>query len=359
MRHSPRRLALIALLVVFAGCRSKGSFVADDGTVLSSSTELGGGFVTSLYTSLAERVVECTAQPAAAVSGQLDTESFRARVENSMLKKRVALNEAEANTCLSALEAASCAEINALFAEAKGACDKALVGQVAVGGECFEANECARGSFCSLVSDCTGECVAYTRLGGGCGAGTICEPGTQCLDGLCRERGGLGATCGGQSGQSCNSDHFCSGDSATAAGSCAPPQTEGSCESNFDCQLGFQCAAADDSLTTGACTATKGEGAACNVGRGECAPFTGCTRGDDGAGRCTLYRGVGEQCGVFDGEFLLCLNSWCGLDAGATEPVGTCRERLPDGEPCTDGGQCVSGICDFFSAACVSACPLQ
>jgi hypothetical protein len=282
---------------------------------------------------------------------------IKAQIENSIAKKRLVHDQDAGKKCLAALKDVACDDLLSLFSEGKGDCDLSFVGLVDVEGDCYQGNECKPGHFCELVGDCIGACRKYVKVGGACGAGTACEPDSQCIGGLCRERAAEGEVCGGDIRIGCKSGLLCLPNSPTT-GTCTKGLKEGECTTSAVCAIGYQCAAANDTATSGACTPVKREGESCTDGLNQCVFSTSCLQGV-----CTLWGGEGTACGVVGKEHdVRCFQSWCGAEneADANAGIGACRALIEDGGQCGDDSQCVNGYCDFFAGGiCVSACAPQ
>src|SRR5262249_27771480 len=101
------------------------------------------------------------------------------------------------------------------------------------------------------------------------------------------------------------------------------------------------------------CQASKGEGAACTAGNGECSFLLTC-----GGGKCAPWSRLGESCGVIAGEFTPCQSGFCKQqtsDNGA-DVVGTCTAAVATGgacdpnaaifaeNPCEPGSRCAGPV---------------
>jgi hypothetical protein len=74
-------------------------------------------------------------------------------VDAAVADGRILFNEADSETCLAALEQATCDELfhqNGASREAPMACETALEGQVAPGGACTISDECADEKVCEV-----------------------------------------------------------------------------------------------------------------------------------------------------------------------------------------------------------------
>lgn len=136
-----------------------------------------------------------------------------------------------------------------------------------------------------------------------------------------------------------------------------------------DCAQGLIC---DGEVCVDPCD-RAGEGEAC-LGR-SCANGLTCVVMDDGTGQtsaCVRPAKLGESCAdvfcddelICDGATVKCVappkvgeecngscaeGAWC--DVGDTTPW-LCKAAKPEGQPCVNGEECVSGSCDFETMTC-------
>ena len=163
---------------------------------------------------------------------------------------------------------------------------------------------------------------AGASIGEPCGEGTTCPTGLACI--------GDGRFAGGYCSAMCP-DGTCPGDAA-CDDSYGPPLCLASCLVPSDCRDGYQC-------WRGSCRPLCADGIDCGGGTARC----------EADGRC-----VGPECEMDSdcAPSLGCVGGRCVpiVDGGGLDP----------GQPCTDDGDCASGICldaslgGFCSALCTS-----
>jgi hypothetical protein len=344
----------------------------------SSTPNTAAEFAFKQYERYAQRVAECTSRDEATLLSNLSLDDVKRRVDNAQKKKRLAYDRDAAKECFKEIESLDCSALSKPFDFRTGTCIKALVGQLEVGSECYEFsdfNECAGSAFCNAVGSCTGVCSALVGVGGGCGSGISCVPGTQCLNGICRERGKEGTTCLGNSQLACASDLACLYGDTSATGTCSQPLQTGMCRFDLqsgtdflDCARGYQCQI--DASSNGACARSLGAGESCSPGHNQCAATLSC-REREGGFFCTAPSQLGETCGFFgsaEGQVMFeiqeCLDSYCDFtgqmfEANARDFPGVCAALKAEGEACA-AGECMKGTrCDGVTETCVAACPLR
>lgn len=174
------------------------------------------------------------------------------------------------------------------------ACSAMARGAQALGADCEEDADCVGSTYCELSRGCPGTCVAYAAPGASCELGERCVDGVACVEGVCRERGCVGASCTGTS----------------------------------DCALGLRCLFEG---ATGTCRAPRGAGESCDAQSAYCDMHLGCVyTGQDAQGACREPGGLGDACHD-DGN---CRADYhcAGPDADAPN---TCQPAPHEGSPCT------------------------
>jgi hypothetical protein len=235
---------------------------------------------------------------------------------------------------------------------------------------CVADSDCITGAHCA-----SGTCTPKLVKGAGCTAGSQCTS-TFCVDGVCcdgactgqcqgcAELGKVG-TCSTVSGQPRGTRAACTATAATCAGQCSGlpnqcsyPAAEtvcsgASCSSDAAVQTASVCNGAGACTTSSVVPCGSGKyctGAAC-VGQiangGSCLNGSQCTSGNCSNNLCCAagLTGCGSSC------VSLSSNTNCGscgraCAAGSTCSGGSCY--LADGQSCTMGAQCLSGVCSTF-----------
>lgn len=282
-------------------------------------------------------------------------------------------------------------------------CDGMIEGQVAVGGTCVQAWDCAGDAICAPGADNATvlTCQAPGTAGATCetdatkdrarGRGAPeCAAGLSCVDGLCAPLGAAGATCG--TGQApCDADTYCKD------GTCAAREPAGGvCAAESHCQTGLKCQAdvctPDVPVPTGeacdpeglpcadpcaSCHATtaggdvfvcalQGEADAACDSSADCRLSLTCAAN----GRCVAPAAANASCAdraCADGLFCACPGNAAACDDAAQ----VCSPRIAPGGACStdnqltggcDQGYCFDGTCheSALGAPCHTAdvCPL-
>jgi len=168
-------------------------------------------------------------------------------------------------------------------------CPGTVTPQLQAGADCSEHGECSEGLYCNKGESytCPGKCRAFAKLGEACSAGARCADGMTCQAAVCTPKVKAGDSCI---------------DSCPWSVSCAEGQV---CPGNIWC--------------------------------------------DKAAGKCTLGRLEGEQCGTTGSGTTksradCAINLWCDA-VSLLEDAGTCRQRSPEGGPCGFGPDgCAKGL---------------
>jgi hypothetical protein len=253
---------------------------------------------------------------------------------------KISFDSSAGERCLAQIAASSCT----LATSVDAPCFRAIVGQVAAGGACYDGRECAQGTRC-LGSTCPATCTTLRELGSGCVDATECELGSFCASQVCVPPVGEAQVCGGAS-PPCADGLWC----GTLSSKCRSTGalTSGPCEGPQDCAQGFICQGLDTSvLQSGTCTAAKSVGDACAPGE--------CQQSFCKSGTCSEMPRVGGACGLVGGDLADCLASFCKLAPG--DSTGTCANDLAIGQACSPGDSCgIFGTCDLAGSTCVSTC---
>ncbi len=287
------------------------------------------------------------------------TDTTCAEMSKSVAAGRAKFDASKAQACIDSVKNSSCADLaNGVMDAPNSACNQAVAGQVANGGNCFSGNDCSPGSFCDKSNNqCPGKCTAKVAINGDCSAGQSCVVGSSCIfnsagsAAKCVSNVGANQPCG-SSVADCQGGLSCQG--ASGSRTCQAPPTSGSCKFGT-CAPGFACPGAGIMGGQGTCTPAKAVGAACTVGQNECILGSTCV-----GGTCKIAK-VGDACGVIgsgnSGEFALCAEGWCNWNPGAGQFAGTCQPLKAVGADCGGSEECAGGgSCDPNTGKCVAAC---
>lgn len=236
-------------------------------------------------------------------------------------------------TCNAAIQTLDCSVLSSQGGfTVPPACDAALVGQVANGGQCWDSADCATG-YCGWdlsTGTCPDTCRPFVAAGGACPGGEGCADGLVCDGGICKTPSGPGLPC------PCRDDLWCDASGATPV--CRAFLAQGaSCD-----PLASLC----NGLTTcvgapATCQPWLGVGATCATTADRCGIGYVCS---DASSTCVSVPALGDACTD------LCVGSWC--DVFSQTP--TCKALLADGATCNPilfGLDCASGSCNA-SARC-------
>lgn len=218
-----------------------------------------------------------------------------------------------------------------ICADGRGSCvDGVCVDRPGEGASC-EGYECEPGLVCS------GEmCTRPGLLGASCAGDEACDPPLRCLGGSCAELGGQSASC--ESTSTCAQGLEC-GPSST----CDQPTTS-PCTDSSQCGNLALCA------VPRACGAPGGAGSPCSQDA-QCLPGHGCALDSS---TCVLRPGSGEPCA--DGIH-------CGPGLACTDAGGSCAPAPEQGEPCAFGEfgpfVCAEGLGCIADAFVCGALPVE
>jgi hypothetical protein len=296
-------------------------------------------------------------------------------VKRAMAAGRLVYDAEQAQRCIEGIQHTRCLAED-IDDTVLAACQAALRGTVASGGECSFLFECAAGT-CGGKAEttCPSTCPEVLSEGDSCSLfrGPPCNAnaGLRCSGGMCVRPGDKGASCVDNFG--CRSGFVCAGEA------CAPLATEGagcsadsSCAEGLYCQDSFcvarkregqKCSAAPDEVDAalrgaqcndglvcqgagldsqgnallGSCVKPSGEGGSCKEAPPDVQTYlSGCLYGlTCVSGRCVLPPSSGP-CAA-DGS--------CRADQAYCSSNGECVALLPDGAACQIPPECASGNC--------------
>ncbi len=249
---------------------------------------------------------------------------------------RIRFDTSKSAGCLAAIQGASCtSRLNVSELSQFPACSGLVNGTVAVGGNCYNSDECNNGHCNSTPSTCPGTCQALLKVGDNCSANAnLCPAESFCNNNICTNTVGLGATCGNP-GNGCGNELNC------VSGTCQARPTSGPCDqSTVYCALGYACA---NGTTCSAKVATGGD---CTVGPEVCGAGDYC----NSAHKCVEGGVIGGACEPQDNGSS-CLTGYCNSS-------NVCAARLTDGSACTSFNECASFNCNssMVCAAAVHTC---
>ena len=369
-----RSIAVVALLL-FAACGGSSGFDSTEGAPGSVPLSDLPAELASAQCDIARR---CLAPVFHIFFGQEDCET---RVEEQVRQGgfgaleaaveagRVTYDAEAAADCLEIVATRDCAEANQRTIDA---CEAALGGTVAPGGDCEIDEECAGSRICEVASACPGTCVDRY------GAGQACTDNDQCADGLvcseatmrCIAPAEDGAACGGGVEPQCDGGLLCEGEDEDAGmtGTCSPlgeieERTAGqACSPSVGnlCEEGLSCALDALAPELGfSCRAMPASGGPCRIGfpencpRGEYCPLTieELALGTFDS-ECAPLPGDGEPCAVRPEN----VGPVCAAYTRCDAPTGTCLALRDLGETCSSDELCHSGSCDNGGCAPNRAC---
>lgn len=271
----------------------------------------------------------------------------------------------KAQACLDAFAAAGC---DIPSTRTPPACEAALEGQVALGGECNATLECAGSAYCKFDAACPGACTALEAAGGACDGDGDCADGLACRGSTCEAPAAEGDSCGGPDGPECTLGLICLGADADTTGVCQPIEEVlvGGDGDDCDplgggplCQDGLSCVL--DSLTPGTlqpiwkCAGSVGSGEACKAGFPDQCPDAEMCDADPQAGdiegTCVSLPDAGEPCAP------ALLGAGCAPGLSCVED--TCTELARIGGACTVDDGCYSGTCDGDTCAAPPECAYE
>lgn len=247
---------------------------------------------------------------------------------------RATFVRSQADACIAALDAVTCAEWYAR--SGTGACAPWLAGAVAIGGTCYAPLECTDG-WCDESGGCPGVCTAFRAHGASCTTGSWaalhldskeCGPGYTCRNGstsancVADTLGALGQPCGTAG---CQAGLYCA-----AGGTCEHQMPAGEpCRTGPSaCEAGLTC----DLFTRSVCEPLAGGGESCT--NAACGPGFYCSANGS---ICKAQALAGQDCsesgsrldavGCVDGSF--CLGGEVRTCTYGTAAIGTQCEAAP------------------------------
>ena len=284
----------------------------------------------------------------------LAEDSFVPVIREAIARGTVTYDGMAMAACLTALESASCSELD----DPSTICDEALTGTAELGQPCLIDAECLGVAFCNrAAAACPGTCAALSGSGGSCTRDAECAEGLDCSSGSCVVSSGIGQRC---TGSECELGQVCVPDAAGADGTCQPLDsvlTAGigeNCELDSDgpyCQEGLSCVvtSAMAGMIDAQCAAPVGAGAACHPGVPDPCPAGQYCAADVSSGIidgvCEPLPAVGEPCAPALGPS----TGRCGL--GGRCVSGTCVRIGRLGDPCTSDAGCASNNCNAGTCA--------
>ncbi len=336
-----RAMGMALVCLVWIGCKSNETESVSVDTPAASSEMALATFCNSALEALAARAETCQGGPAAAwlsiLEGQ-EPNDLCSLWSKGVEENRIEYNPANAEACLTSLQSdLPCDQVVAVMLPV--ACQSAINGVVAVGGECISDLECTGDAVCDTSGGCPGICTARVAVGADCSGNQVCVLGSSCLGDTCVANAALGEECGATVA-SCELGLTCSTASGEVKGTCQPGQTSGACTSSDQCAPGYSCIGTD----VRACVKARTVGEDCTPGRDECAQFTYCS-----AQGCAILPAVGERCDAegTTGEAATCLLGVCDSASDA------CVLRN-QGESCERNEDCASQYC--VGGSCWAAC---
>jgi len=263
----------------------------------------------------------------------------------------VAYDAEQGYACIEDMRALSCAE----FGDREPAsCVGVFTGTLADDDECNLNEECVSG-YCNTDAGCPGTCEPAVAVGDPCTETDECEAGAKCVLDECAvfsAAAGVGDPCDADEDW-CGEGLFCH----PTTGECTAQLTEGTdCEnvSDQECEAGTLCFGVGDAQKT--CvelTIIETADTVCDYGAGiMCAAYNDLTCAIDDfqafTGTCQTFTTLGEVC--FNSTELVLTSCdmfadlFCDM-SGGYQTDGHCTAKKSGGEACTDGDQCLSGLC--------------
>ncbi|HJL17653.1 MAG TPA: hypothetical protein RMH99_18460 [Sandaracinaceae bacterium LLY-WYZ-13_1] len=276
-------------------------------------------------------------------------------------------DEGAAAACLDAFADLGC---DITIAASPPECQRIFVGTIEPGGACSLTEECAGDAYCDGAScpDSSGTCAARKENGAACDGDVECRAGLTCEDRTCAPPASRrDGPCGGPEGLNCPLDQICVGDTEESAGSCTPRSEVLTAavgevceveEGTALCQEGLSCALVGGGMTglEWECKEGVGAGAPCNVAFPSMCPEDQYCDADPAMtgsfeGTCTALPTEGMACA--DSSEGSCAS---GLTCVRGETASTCVRPKDNGQPCSEGGECHSGLCEGGVCAAPELC---
>jgi hypothetical protein len=211
-------------------------------------------------------------------------------IEEPVRSGKMAYDEVEAGNCLAGLKSVA-ADCSTDGDHEPDACDRFLIGQLTVGQDCEDDEECT--------------------------------PGLDCYESVCRDLPKDGQAC--LEFGTCASNHFCGTDNL-----CHTYRARGeSCADQAVCDDDLYC---DNRTYT--CESYLGANQSCAHASWSCGDDLYCS---DLSTTCRPYPGQGGDCA--DSHGTCADDHYCSSD-------DTCQKQKPDGQPCSEDRECMSNDCE-------------
>ena len=358
---------------------SAGGDTAVGGTtsVLATSTGPDLDQVPKLYAEGAcAALTKCSAALASLMLGANDCETLVTAqglngnfpgIQAAVSSGTVVYDPSAMSNCHDALAAAGCGLSDNPYLPA---CESALAGTVAEGGNCAINEECAGDLYCNYAGSCPGTCSAREAEGALCRQDSDCQAGLACFiqsgsAGTCTKKPQLGEACGDDRPSTCASQSsgagvICWGASSSKNGKCVAIDAIAAQGIGADCHLlegtlcvaGASCQLAPNSLN-GTCVATVASGTTCTPAFPDSCPndqyCTATGTATAATGSCSLLPLDGKAC--VNTALAVLSNKQCGNQTVCIS--GTCVGLRENGSACTSNSVCYSGRCDSQSQQCV------
>ncbi len=297
------------------------------------------------------------------ISAQITNASLPA-IQSAVDAGTASYDPSAVSGCHDAVAASGCSFSNNPFLSA---CEAALAGKVAEGGQCAIDEECQGDLYCKYNGTCPGICAQLEAEGGLCRSAKDCQSGLACFvttgtTGKCTVKPTLGQGCGFDVPSDCapqtNDAVICWGASSTKEGKCIAVNAIASQAIDSPCSIltGSLCVSGASChvtsvLLTGTCVATVASANSCTFAFPDpCPQDQYCTAtGPDAPGSCNLLPTAGQAC--LTGIIQTFSNRVCAADHVCVS--GTCIKYRANGTACTSDAVCYSGRCDSQSQLCV------
>lgn len=261
-------------------------------------------------------------------------------VNQGVARGTIVYSPSAARACLDALEANPCTLTN--NGAAAVACQDVWQGTQPAGGACSLNEECGVDQFCAFNMACPGACQARRTSGQTCVEERHCAAGLTCTDGMCVAPPMAGVACEGLGG--CSLGLICSGGQCRQSSEVLIANEGQACHLQMGplCREGLSCVV--DMVGAGGatyvCRAPAAAGAECRLGLpAQCPVGQACSETNlmrlDFDGICAPAPSTeGAACDTITG----CATGFRCTDAA-------CVRVRENGDTCTGGGQCASGVC--------------
>jgi hypothetical protein len=280
-------------------------------------------------------------------------------LDESVSAGLVVYTASEMQDCLDAIDALGC-EVETTRWPA--ACQLAVTGTVAEGGDCTIDEDCQGKAFCEKgPATCPGVCSPLLAENATCNDNRECDDGLVCFEGSCEAPGVAADSCGTglpecKAGFECRRvDPAVAGVSECKAIATVHTKTLGqACNVNGDlCISGLVCASTGAG-SAGECEELADIGGDCKRSApNQCQVSQYCNAVDPGdVGTCLEQPLNGEAC--LTGRSQVCADGHVCVDEGASD---VCRPVNDAGEACATDAQCYSGICNDPTCEAPLMCP--